>query len=298
MSMLTRCPECGTSFRITTDQLVSRQGKVRCGTCQHVFSALGSLVHTRDNGAHPPSDPITPLDAQARPGGKDSEPRPGALDIHSRPLQQLDSPSRPFTDAGPPSYLPPHTNIEEDEDPSGPPVARPLQGLTLTREEDEEENSRSYAWLAVLGVLLALLALAGQGAYFYRNQLALAYPDSKPLLEEMCFKLKCKLETPLDPTAISIETSTLEADPADRNLLQLNALLRNRSSLPQALPYLELTMLDPQEQPLARRVIRPEEYASRAGAPQLAADGEYQVKLSIDASALKANGYRLYAFYP
>ncbi len=63
MSMLTRCPACGTSFRITTDQLVSRQGKVRCGNCQQVFSALGSRVPTREAAAHPPSDPVTALDA-------------------------------------------------------------------------------------------------------------------------------------------------------------------------------------------------------------------------------------------
>ena len=42
--MLTRCSACDTVFRIATDQLVSRQGKVRCGRCGEVFDALDMLV--------------------------------------------------------------------------------------------------------------------------------------------------------------------------------------------------------------------------------------------------------------
>jgi predicted Zn finger-like uncharacterized protein len=45
MAMLTRCPSCSATFRVTTDQLVAKQGKVRCGECKEVFSALKSLVH-------------------------------------------------------------------------------------------------------------------------------------------------------------------------------------------------------------------------------------------------------------
>jgi len=88
--------------------------------------------------------------------------------------------------------------------------------------------------------------------------------------------------------------------PGRQTLLQLAALLRNRSPLAQNLPYLELTLLDAQEAPLVRRVLKPEEYAQRnpPSARQLPADSEYQVKLSLDVGALKANGYRLYAFYP
>jgi predicted Zn finger-like uncharacterized protein len=320
MSMLTRCPECSTAFRITTDQLVSRQGKVRCGRCQHVFSALSSLVHTRDNNAHPPSDPVAPLDARAK-SLSDTDSRLPTLDSNSRflgagepassPLEAnslsmpLDTPSQPADLDGAPS-LPP-ADAQEDGEADAPPVARPLKELARAEEEEEEEQEqgrRRVAWLSLLGVLLALVVLAGQGAYFYRDQLALWQPETKPYLMEMCARLGCQIKTPLDPQAISIETSSLEADPADRNLLQLSALLRNRSVLPQPLPYLELTLLDAQDAPQARRVVRPDEYGQRGtggpqpGALQLGADSEFQVRLAIDASQLKANGYRLYAFYP
>lgn len=293
MSMLTRCPSCSTSFRITTDQLVSRQGKVRCGRCQNVFSALGSLVHTREPAAHPPSAPVAPvvpLEAPA-PGG-------------------------PLTAAGPMTggdllEVPTAATAEqaafdvaiqkESEARKAAAAARGGEGSVLVLHDAQEEDEaprrgRRVAWLWLAGMLAAGTLLSAQAAYFYRNQLAVLQPEAKPWLLEMCVKLKCKLEAPVDPQAINIESSGLEVDPAEKTQLQLSALLRNRAGMAQTLPYLELTLLDAQDAPLARRVFRPEEYAAAAG--PLAANGEYQVKLFIDASGLKANGYRLYAFYP
>jgi len=42
--MVTRCPQCKTSFRITPAQLQSARGAVRCGSCLHIFKARDHLV--------------------------------------------------------------------------------------------------------------------------------------------------------------------------------------------------------------------------------------------------------------
>lgn len=42
--MVTRCPKCATAFRITTTQLESAKGSVRCGSCLHIFKANDNLV--------------------------------------------------------------------------------------------------------------------------------------------------------------------------------------------------------------------------------------------------------------
>ena len=42
--MRTRCPACGTIFRVTSEQLRAKAGKVRCGYCQSVFNAFDELV--------------------------------------------------------------------------------------------------------------------------------------------------------------------------------------------------------------------------------------------------------------
>ena len=41
---ITRCPKCGTAFRITQTQLQSAKGSVRCGSCLNVFKAVDYLV--------------------------------------------------------------------------------------------------------------------------------------------------------------------------------------------------------------------------------------------------------------
>lgn len=43
MSLITTCPACGTTFRVTPEQLSAHRGDVRCGQCQHIFNALQQL---------------------------------------------------------------------------------------------------------------------------------------------------------------------------------------------------------------------------------------------------------------
>jgi predicted Zn finger-like uncharacterized protein len=40
MSMTTTCPKCNTNFRVTSEQLAAREGKLRCGRCSHVFNGF------------------------------------------------------------------------------------------------------------------------------------------------------------------------------------------------------------------------------------------------------------------
>jgi predicted Zn finger-like uncharacterized protein len=42
--VITRCPGCGTAFRVLRAQLAARGGKVRCGKCAAVFDGVAGLV--------------------------------------------------------------------------------------------------------------------------------------------------------------------------------------------------------------------------------------------------------------
>ena len=44
MAMTTRCPQCGTAFKVVPDQLRVRNGLVRCGACETVFDGRACLV--------------------------------------------------------------------------------------------------------------------------------------------------------------------------------------------------------------------------------------------------------------
>jgi predicted Zn finger-like uncharacterized protein len=57
MSLVTRCPGCGTAFRVLPGQLAARNGQVRCGKCNTVFDGIAALV----------DDPRTPKPAAPPP---------------------------------------------------------------------------------------------------------------------------------------------------------------------------------------------------------------------------------------
>lgn len=44
MNLTTRCPNCGTAFRVQPVQLSARSGKVRCGKCGNVFDGVKALL--------------------------------------------------------------------------------------------------------------------------------------------------------------------------------------------------------------------------------------------------------------
>lgn len=51
-SMITRCPKCSTTFRVTQEVLNMAKGKVRCGQCFHIFTA-------KPAGTSPETKPTT-----------------------------------------------------------------------------------------------------------------------------------------------------------------------------------------------------------------------------------------------
>lgn len=64
-NMITRCPKCATSFRITSAQLQSAKGAVRCGSCLHIFKAQDHLISSDAPVATAPAKPSTAKPASA-----------------------------------------------------------------------------------------------------------------------------------------------------------------------------------------------------------------------------------------
>lgn len=63
-SFITQCPHCETSFNITQSQLQLAKGKVRCGFCLQVFSALEQQLFFEedDDIAHPDAENLLSLE--------------------------------------------------------------------------------------------------------------------------------------------------------------------------------------------------------------------------------------------
>lgn len=67
--MRTRCPACATVFRVTSEQLRLKAGKVRCGQCQTVFNAFDQLL---------PDDPLPSGGATAAAPSAEAPPVPSS----------------------------------------------------------------------------------------------------------------------------------------------------------------------------------------------------------------------------
>ena len=164
--------------------------------------------------------------------------------------------------------------------------------------ETTPEIKKRWPWL--VGSLALLLTLLGQGAYFFRVELAASMPSLKPVLITYCGLLNCTVPLPQQADLMSIESSDLKADPAQANVIIFNATLRNRAQYAQAYPHLELTLTDAQDQPLARRTFQPLEYLKpdEPEKPGAQPGRDITIKLHLDTTDLRPSGYRLFLYYP
>lgn len=269
MSLVTRCPHCGTAFRVMPDQLSAKGGQVRCGRCTAVFDGVSCLVVDPA-----PSWPALP---QAL-----AEPEP-----HAPPAVAVepDAPVRPRAAPQPRAAIPGST-------PSAEPafLARPKAG------------SRDRVAWALLSVIAAA-ALVAQATLHFRTELGVLMPGLRPALSGVCSLLGCEINLPRRPDLMSIESSELQAGAQRDAVIVLSAVLRNRAPFAQEFPHLELTLTDHGERPLARRVLIPADYVRDRSATEpisqgIAAGAEFVLRVPIDARRVAASGYRLYLFYP
>lgn len=64
MSLITRCPACGTLFKVVADQLRISEGWVRCGHCAEVFDAS---AHLQEEAAQARQEPAPAAPPQPMP---------------------------------------------------------------------------------------------------------------------------------------------------------------------------------------------------------------------------------------
>lgn len=176
-----------------------------------------------------------------------------------------------------------------------------LAEQVMVRQDDtfEEMPVKRRNWLWVTGILIAITLLFAQALYFFRIPIASQLPSVKPALLAYCHVLRCTVPLPRKTALISIESSSLDADPVLENRISFNALLRNRAAYPLAFPVLALSLNDSQDQPLARRLFLPRDYLPVDENEQNGFVGNHEItiKLGLNTGELRPVGYRLELFY-
>jgi predicted Zn finger-like uncharacterized protein len=334
MDGTTLCPHCHTRFKIAQAQLEAHQGMVRCGHCLQAFDArpgfipdepapqleLPILEETAPQPGQPTIEEAPAETAAEAPAAEEKIPdeleellnapveaapetAPTAeeiAEVTAAPAEPANHETLDFLEAvtaAQSEAQPDLPHVREEE-----PQARTLAEEVAVVEDETEEvpPPKKRIWPWIVGSALLTFALLMQAAYFFRIELAARLPGLKPALVALCQPLKCEVPLPRNTDLMGIESSGLEADPANENLITLHALLRNRATYAQAFPDLELTLNDIDDQPLARRVFKPADYLPPVEKEQdgLLPNHELAVKLRLDVGDLKPTGYRLVLFYP
>lgn len=272
MNMLTRCPQCATVFRVSTDQLQKRQGKVRCGHCANVFNALDAL-----------------LDSEAQPHKATGH--AALADTYATPMTAARAEPYLSTESEPPLEEDLDLSLTSDDE---------LDELAAEPLEEPRERTRAAAWLWAFAALIMSGVLVAHAAYQFRGDLAARYPELRPHLASLCASLGCEIPLPRKSELVSIESSDLHPETQQKDRLALAATIRNNAPYAQAYPHLELTLTDRRDQALARRVFEPRDYLRPETnmASGFAANSDMAINMAIEVRELEASGYRLYVFYP
>jgi len=93
VSLVTRCPACGTAFKVVRDQLRISDGWVRCGRCSEVFDAMPGLMDDADGAEGAPAEDISPP-----PASQPADPAPVDVTASEAPAAPQPVPS-PWPDA-------------------------------------------------------------------------------------------------------------------------------------------------------------------------------------------------------
>ena len=344
MSMITRCPACGTMFKVVPDQLKVSQGWVRCGQCATVFDASLHLQTTI-------SQPVgwADLSGEFKPVGSS----PGLADSPKQDLQgntrstfevakakhvqvavgDLSLTGGPAATAaadGAADVLA-HHEVNPNLNPEINPEINPVINHEINHEiypaidhVDHAINEapvdvsfvrdarRQARWrrpvvqvlLACLGLLLIIFLLL-QLAVQQRDKLAAFEPKLMPALQTLCAVLTCAVGPTRQIEAIVIDSSSFNK--LNDSVYRLTFSIKNTAPSTVAMPSLEVTLTDTQDQAVIRRVLAPAQFGMASGL--LGANAEFSGVVAMQLTPPEAPGdagsvsrliagYRLLAFYP
>jgi len=305
MSLATRCPACGTVFRVVSDQLKVSEGWVRCGRCSEVFNATQRLFDLEPNAPQERPDAVVhqlPVrDDAASPAVARA---PAALAPQSAEVASLSSvtteakSAAEAADAVPP---PAETTMPAVQAPPEPaavaPEPEPGPTPEFIRRADRAERWRHPARRALLGAVALLLAvlLAGQMALHYRDTVAATWPATRPALQAACKLLDCRVEAPRRIDSLSVDSSGL-VRMQDSPLYSLSLVVQNKAPTVVHMPAIDLALTDTQGQTVVRRVFT----AAELGHPveQLPAGAELPLQATLDLGERRVAGYTIELFYP
>jgi hypothetical protein len=304
------------------------EGWARCGQCSEIFDAASNLQNeipasagdvaldidvdfATDSGIQseaerivapelPASQPIVAhLSGQAQEAmalktalqeivaartGHRNEAEPNRLPDSAAPVNLAAGSARPTS--------------SEDIDAPEPAISFLQESLPRAHKSLKSVWHKTWVRVALAVVCLALLSgLAVQMTVHERDRLATLFPNLKPILDTACSHLGCTVSTLRQIESVVVETSSFIRVRGD--IYRLNLALKNAAPFELAMPALELTLTDAQDQALLRRVLLGSEInPGNKLAPNAEWAGTVELSVRPGSGLDRVAGYRVLAFYP
>ena len=228
MTKVLRCPACGALWRVKDDLDETR---LRCTECQAVFAAdkMESVIVPDDKL----NDRLEAVAAAQAKSSADTAQGEASMTALASELSEFDSRT-------------------------GEPVQDP--------PPEPSRSSRAMLWGAV--AVASACVIAATGLLYGHQSVLNNAPQLRPVYEKVCTTLPCPgfvwQNAQAFKVVADIEMPLEGASDADREIARrmpvIVAKLRNDSDLPQALPLLEMKLLDIAGVVMAQRVLEPSDY--------------------------------------
>lgn len=192
-------------------------------------------------------------------------------------------------------HVPDHAPLLSVDVPAQPDLAEPVPSFMVSRAGDVSGGSWWGRRFPLVLCLLLALCLVAQVLVQERDRLAAKAPALRPVLLQVCRLVGCAVLPLREIESIAIDSSAFTSLRPGSYLLEWS--VKNTAPMDLAMPALELTLTDGQDQPLLRRVLLPTELGAKS---VLAAGSEWSARLpmAVDGLPEKIMGYRLLVFYP
>ena len=293
-------------FKVVPDQLRISEGWVRCGQCGEAFDASAHLQDAMEAADAAPSVD----EAMPQPP---SPPEPDAFDVTSRSsADDAADGVRDEVSVEAVAWIAPVSDDPTGLDPVAYPPAlqatevstlltdapAPVSFMQETAVSATATGARRARWVWAIWATILLLGLLLQGLVHHRDRIAAWGPGFKPLVEAVCGLLQCQVMPWRDIEVVQIDSATFNKLRAD--VYRLSLSLKNAGDVDVALPAIELSLTDAQDEVLVRRVL----LASELGAASAVLEAGSQVSVALAlgmtsrAEVARIAGYRVLAFYP
>lgn len=331
-SLITQCPACGTSFKLTSIQMEAAAGAVRCGACLEVFSAGEYILNPSPDDMEPGYEASAEADVSEQFVTRETESSAfessdiadsesvsdhtegdefleddANLQIGANIIYHLAEPTELNASlaGSSPQALSDNYAIEADIEPLDKAARNSLNesiGTDLNEIVETASTGKNILKRISLAFVNLILigVLVGQFLWFNRDRLSLR-EDMRAYYLDVCAYVEktvdCNLPDYVSLKQISTRRLIVRSHPRISNALVIDAIILNSGIFAQPFPGLELKFTDIESNIVASRRFDASEYlgGELTGLEYMPGGTEVRLALEIVDPGEAAISYELYA---